>query len=161
MKVIHASILLLSVEAMLLGCAPKPPNPDEMIAAAKDLDQRFVEAYNKGDVDAVMATYWNSPDLVSYPPDAMQAKGWTATKEGMAHTFASMPGFKLELIDPVYIVAGDMVICYGTWKGTMTPPGGGQITIEGRYSDVKAKKNGKLVYIMDHASVPLPPPPAK
>ncbi|HEX9658118.1 MAG TPA: nuclear transport factor 2 family protein [Bacteroidota bacterium] len=161
MKVIHASILLLSVEAMLLGCAPKPPNPDEMIAAAKDLDQKFVEAYNKGDVDAVMATYWNSPDLVSYPPDAMQAKGWEAAKEGITHALSAMPGFKLELTAPEYIVAGDMVISYGTWKGTVTPPAGEPMTFEGRYSDVKAKKDGKWVYIMDHASVPLPPPPAK
>jgi len=161
MKFVLSSILLVTIGAILFGCAPKPPNIDEMMAAAKDLDKRFVEAYNKGDVDAVMATYWNSPDFLSYPPDAMQAKGWEATKEGIAHTFASMPGFKLELIDPGYIVAGDMVISYGTWKGIVTPPGGEPMTLEGRYSDVKAKKDGKWVYVMDHASVPLPPPPAK
>lgn len=27
-----------------------------------------------------------------------------------------------------------------------------------RYSDVKAKRDDKWVYIFDHASVPLPPP---
>ena len=34
--------------------------------------------------------------------------------------------------------------------------GGG---VEGRFSDVKAQKDGKWVYIIDRASVPLPPPP--
>ena len=31
--------------------------------------------------------------------------------------------------------------------------------IEGRYTDVKRMHDGKWVYVMDHASVPLPPPP--
>ncbi len=161
MRRTFSAILLLATGLTMFGCAPKPANPDELIAAAKDLDKRFVEAYNKGDVDAVMATYWNSPEFISYPPDAMQAKGWAATKEGIAHTFSAMPGFKLELTSTEYMVAGDMVIGYGTWKGTVTPPGGEPMTLEGRYSDVKAKKDGKWVYILDHASVPLPPPPAK
>ena len=110
MKFVSSSILLFMIGAILFGCAPKPPNADEMIAAAKDLDKRFIEAYNKGDVDAVMSTYWNSPDLVSYPIDAMQAKGWEAAKEGITHALSAMPGFKLELTAPGYIVAGDMVI---------------------------------------------------
>jgi hypothetical protein len=31
--------------------------------------------------------------------------------------------------------------------------------MEGRYSDVKAPRDGKWVYATDHASVPLPPRP--
>ena len=29
----------------------------------------------------------------------------------------------------------------------------------GRYTDVKAERDGKWVYLMDHGSAPLPPPP--
>jgi len=38
---------------------------DEMIAATDTLDKQFIEAYNNKDADALMATYWNSPELVS------------------------------------------------------------------------------------------------
>jgi len=30
--------------------------------------------------------------------------------------------------------------------------------MEGRFSDVKAVRDGKWVYVMDHASIPVPPP---
>ena len=36
----------------------------------------------------------------------------------------------------------------------------GTVEAMGRYTDVKAQRDGKWVYIIDHASVPLPPPSA-
>jgi len=30
--------------------------------------------------------------------------------------------------------------------------------MEGRYTDVKAKRDGRWVYLLDHASAPIPPP---
>ena len=48
----------------------------------------------------------------------------------------------------------------GRWKLTIPAAKGPASVIEGRYTDVKAQKDGKWVYIVDHASVPLPPPPA-
>ena len=38
------------------------------------------------------------------------------------------------------------------------PNGGGEIL--GRFTDVKGQRDGKWVYLMDHGSVPLMPPPA-
>jgi len=129
-----------------------------MIAGAKALDQQFVTAYKKGDVDGVMAAYWNSPELVSYPPDAMETRGWRATKENLIHFFATVPGPDLELTEVNYKVAGDVVLSWGKWRLTLATPGG-ETALEGRYTDVKAKRDGKWVYILDHASVPLAPPP--
>jgi len=159
MKKIYLASLVLAALGFVLGCAPKGENPEHMIAAARALDQQFVAAYGKGDVDGVMATYWNSPDLVSYPPDAMETRGWRATRENLTHFFATVPGADLELTEMNYKVAGDMVLSWGRWRLTMTSPAGESTAIEGRYSDVKAKRDGKWVYILDHASVPLPPPP--
>lgn len=81
-------------------------------------------------------------------------------KEGMAQFIANMPTRNLELIESNYKVAGDVVIGWGKWRLTMTPPEGGSVVIEGRYTDVKAQRDGKWVYILDHGSAPLPPPPA-
>jgi len=138
--------------------APAGPTPAEMVAAANALDQRFVDAFNKADVDALMATYWNSPDVVSFGPDGMGTKGWEAARAGSTEMFKAMPGAKLEFTAVHNDVHGDLVLGWGTWKMTMTTPKGPQV-MEGRYSDVKAMRDGKWVFLMDHASVPLPPAP--
>lgn len=130
-----------------------------MVTAADALDKRFLEAFNAGDVDALAATYWNSPNLVSFGPDGMGTKGWEATKAGSVEMFKAMPGAKLEFTTMQNDVHGDMVLGWGTWKMTIPTPAGPQV-MEGRYSDAKALKDGKWVYLMDHASVPLPPAPA-
>lgn len=161
MKYLFRYSLILAVAGFILGCAPQGDSPEQMIAAAKALDQQFVEAYSKGDVDGVMATYWNSPELVSYSPDAMEARGWQAVRDGLATFFTSTSGAKLELLETNYKVAGNVVFGWGKWR--LTIPAGGDKPMEmlGRYSDVKAKRDGKWVYIFDHASVPLPPSPEK
>jgi ketosteroid isomerase-like protein len=139
--------------------APAGPTPAEMMSAAAALDQRFVDAFNKADVDALMATYWNSPDLVSYGPDGMGTRGWDAAKTATVETFKAIPGATLELVNPRNDVHGGVVLGSGTWKMTIPAAKGPATVLVGRFSDAKALKDGKWVYLMDHASVPLPPPP--
>ena len=105
-----------------------------------------------------MDTYWNSPDLVSYPADTMQVKGWQATKERTTRAFASMNGASLELLETNYKAISDLVISWGTWRLSMPSTAGSRVEVIGRYTDVKSQRGGKWVYILDHASVPLPPP---
>ena len=70
-----------------------------------------------------------------------------------------MPGATLEMIEMNYKVAGDVVISWGKWR-MLVPMGEGEpMEILGRYTDVKAKRDGKWVFILDHASVPLQAPP--
>jgi len=158
-RILYCSMFLAAV-GLFFGCAPQGENPEKMIAAAKELDKQFSEALNKGDVDAVMATYWNSPELVSFPTDAMEVRGWQAAKDGLQQTVANMPNATFELTETNYKAVGDVVIGWGKWRLTMTPSGGEPVVIDGRYTDVKAERDGKWVYILDHGSVPLPPPPA-
>lgn len=157
--------LVLGLAVFLLGaCAPAapatPPGPTdaEKVAAADALDKQFIEAFNKQDVDALMAMYWNSPKLVSMPPDGMGTTGWTAARAASAEMFKAMPGVKLEIVSHHNEAHGDVVLGWGTWKMTMPTPGGPQL-VEGRYTDAKMMHDGKWVYVMDHASVPVPPAP--
>jgi ketosteroid isomerase-like protein len=140
----------------LTGCAADQIHNEKMIAAARGVDQRFVAAYNRGDVEGVMSNYWNSPDLVVYSPVALQAKGWDAVRAGMAQGLAGSSGARLELTESHYQVAGDVVICWGTWRMNVPSANGFALVVEGRYSDVKAQRNGRWVFIMDHASIPWP-----
>ena len=151
-------ILVCGVAGLLDACSPTVETPEEMIAEAKALDQRFVEAYNRGDADAVMETYWNSPDLVSYAVDTLQLKGWQALKDQTVRTFTSMKGASLEILDPNYKPVSDMVMSWGTWRLTIPSKEGAPVEVVGRYSDVKTQRGGKWVYIFDHASMPLSAP---
>ena len=152
------------VLALTSACTPSvpipPPGPTdaEKLAAAEALDQRFLEAFNKGDAEALAATYWNSPKLVSFAPEGMGTTGWDASRAGAVEMFKAMPGVKLENLSHHNDVHGDVVLGWGTFKMTIPTPGGPQV-IEGRYTDVKMMHDGKWVYVMDHASVPVPPPP--
>lgn len=151
-------VVMAAVVGLIFVVSARADDPEEMLAAATALDQRFVAAINAGDVDEVMATYWNSPELVTFWPDVMIARGWTATKDGVAQMFKKMPGAKLELTETHQRIAGDDVISWGLWRLTVPVADGGSKTMEGRYTDVKAKRNGQWVYIIGHASTPLPPP---
>jgi ketosteroid isomerase-like protein len=159
MKIVIRSALAFVIATSLYGCAQPGPNPDQMIAAAKTVDQQFLDAFNKGDSTAVMATYWNSPDLVIYPPGEMEAKGWPAGKAAFDRMFGGMKGAKLELTESNYRAMGDAVVGFGKWRITMPGPNGTTTEMLGRYTDVIAQRDGKWVYIIDHPSVPLPPPP--
>lgn len=151
-------LVMAAVLGLIFVASARADDPEEMLAAATALNQRFVAAMNAGDVDAVMATYWNSPELVTFWPDAMIARGWGATKEGVAQTFKNMPGARLELTESHQMIAGDTVIGWGLWRMSVPQADGRSATMEGRYTDVKAKRDGQWVYILDNASVPLPPP---
>lgn len=157
MKQVMKYFLIFAIFSFTIGCATQTQDPQKMLAAAKALDQQFVDAYNSGDVDAIMDTYWNSPDLISFPADTMEIQGWEANKEALTKTFAEQAGGKLELIESNNTVVGDAVIGTGKWRFTMPMPVGEPMVVEGRYTDVKTERNGKWVYIIDHASVPLPP----
>ena len=156
-------LLVIVAFALLAACAQAPPKPDTqaMVAAANKLDQSFIEAFNRGDADALAALYWNSPDVVSYPPDTLQASGVEAIRKANAASFSAMKGAKLELTETHQVPAGDVVIGWGLFRVTVPLADGKTTEMVGRYTDVKSERDGKWVYLMDHGSMPLPPPPAK
>ncbi len=135
--------------------APEKPSPEAMVAAANALDAAFLEAFNKGDVDALDALYWNSADVVSFPPDLMEAHGIAAIREANAKTVASLRGAQLAFVDSHNMSVGEAVMGWGRYRLTIP---GVAAPIEGRYTDVKAERDGKWVYILDHASSPQTAP---
>jgi ketosteroid isomerase-like protein len=54
-------------------------------------------------------------------------------------------------------VAGDVVIGWGKWRMGIPLPNGESIVVDGRYTNVVAKRDGKWVYILAHVSVPFTP----
>jgi ketosteroid isomerase-like protein len=126
---------------------------EELIAAGEKLDSLYRIAFNNQDVDALMHLHWNSPELLSYPPGEQQVKGYDAIKAAYARDFAANKGAKMEYLSVVNVPFTDGIAGYGTYKWTM-PVGDSLVTGEGRYSDIKAFKDGKLVIVFDHSSEP-------
>jgi len=57
--------------------------------------------------------------------------------------------------------SGSLAASSGTFSMTVEPKTGGAAqTMEGRYTSVAVRKSGKWMYVVDHASLPIPPPPA-
>lgn len=157
-------VLALTTVVAVLGfvgaCAqavpPAPaPDTDAMVAAADALDQSFLEAFNRGDAAAIAELYWNDPAVVSFPPDSLIARGVPAIQEANGNFFAAMQGAALELTESHQIPVGEAVIGWGLFKITMPVPDGAPMELVGRYTDVKAERDGKWVYLVDHASVPV------
>lgn len=132
----------------------------DLIAAADELDSLFLVAFNNGDVEAIMKLHWNSPELRAYPPGEMQVNGFDAVKAGYMRDFEMNKGAKLEYTNTNNIPFADGVVGHGTFRWTMPMEGDSPMVFDGRYSEVKAFKEGKMVIIFDHTSIPMPPPPA-
>jgi ketosteroid isomerase-like protein len=147
---------ILVIACLMQACAGPGERSDQMVEAAKQIDQRYSESFSNGDVDGVMALYWNSPDLVVYPPDQMQIKGWDAERQALADVIKSLPGAKLELMDPQYLPVGNAVIGWGLWKLSFPNSHGTIPDTIGRYTTVSMKKDGKWVVIHDHISQTQP-----
>jgi len=63
-------------------------------------------------------------------------------------------------IDSQYQTSGDFSVGFVTSTLKMTPKGGGSPQIVSvRVTAVARKIGGKWLYVVDHASAPLPPPP--
>ncbi len=149
---------LVAALAVFGACAPAGPSPDAMVAAADSLDQRFLDGFNAGDLDALMATYWNSPEFVTIALAGMGDVGWEAAKADWATSLPTMQGARLAFSEAHNIPAGEVVLGWGRWTMTFPEVDGTAMVMQGRYSDVKAMRDGQWVYLMDHASVPMAPP---
>lgn len=164
MNKISFYLLIFATVGVMVSCN-QPAKPahteDEMIAAAKALDAKFFNAMNTENLDSVMGCYWNSPDLVVYPPGETEKKGWDAVKKSFAGFFYGMDGAKHELTETNYKVQGDAVICWGKLKMYVPRPDStaAPMVMEGRYMDMVVNKDGNWVYVVDHASVAMAPPP--
>lgn len=153
MKNLVVSGLLSAAIIGLSGCEPGN-DPERMIADSKALDRHFIDAFNNRDLESVMATYWNSPDFVQYPMDAMEIRGLQGVRDALEAAFAGTSKIWMEQTEANYRVAGDVVVGWGKWRLTITEPAGATTVIDGRYTDLRARRDGEWVYVLDHGSVP-------
>jgi len=138
--------------------AQRKNGPEEAIRAVRSvLDQQVVD-WNKGDLDAFLGGYWNSPKVV-FQSGGQRLDGWEAMRkryrrryqaEGKAMGRLEFSALDIEPLGP------EVVLARGRWRLTMpdrTKPGG-LFTVIFR----KLPEGWKIIH--DHTSAEEPPPPA-
>ena len=125
--------------------------PDEL-AEAKELDRRLCDAMSRKDLDAVMACFWDSPDLVAVIGGVVQ-KGPQAVRSGITQIFDQNESVRLEVNEVTYLQSGDGVIGVGTATFDLKPTDGQRHLMVERWSDLRRKIDGRWVYVLDHTTV--------
>lgn len=120
------------------------------------LDQQWLEAFNRSDVDGVMRCYWNSPSLITIYTDGKVNRGWGETRQALQQFFDRIESHRLEITESDHWVSGKDVHGWGIAKHRIKWKNGPETTATLHFTDVRQKIGGKWVYVRDHIGV-VPP----
>jgi len=126
--------------------------------SSQALQEGFLDAMRANDADAMAACY--TADATNFGLATMVGTGPDAVRADWSEFFKNYTVMSVELRDKHVEISGDLATAWGLFTLTASPVGGGEpVVMEGRYTDVSKNFDGKWLYVADHASMPLPPPP--
>ena len=127
---------------------------------AKAHSDAFARAFAARDAKAIMALYADDARCV-WPGEGEEAYGRAAIAKLVDNFIKSFPGSALTLKSQDSIALGTRYIAtVGHWDQTVTMPDGHTETFHIRTTEILRKVGSKTLYVIDHASIGLPPPPA-
>jgi uncharacterized protein (TIGR02246 family) len=97
-----------------------------------DYHPAFGEAFNAGDVDALLALY--APDASLVPQPGQVVSGTAALRAALAG-FLALRG-QMTLETRAIVVAGDLAQTHGQWTLSGTAPDGSPLQMAGRSAEV-------------------------
>lgn len=155
-RTVLTTIGLLAIAA----CTPPVADTSADAAVLRDGTKAWVDAYNAGDADSIVAMY--AEDAVLMPPDAPLAKGHEAIRSFLAADIASFKanGVTLVLGEESTGVSGNT----GWHSGTFKVNGAGGATVgTGKYLEIWRKTDGKWLMVHDiwNGDAPAVAPPTK
>jgi ketosteroid isomerase-like protein len=139
-----ALVLLL---ALVVSCAPPKEKKEDIIAANKELDNKFIEAFRTRSVEALMATIHNSPTTMEIESDGTLLQGYDAIKKYYEQFFASVESIEGQPTESDHTVYDGCVVGTGKFTMTIKPAGGDPMQMTGRYMDVREKHDGKWLFV--------------
>jgi uncharacterized protein (TIGR02246 family) len=144
---------------VLLVCLAAPVMADEA-ADAKAQGTAFVRAWDAGDVKTALALYADDARVI-WPGQGDEAKGKAAIEAVITRAFKMFPKSGLVLKSQDTIPLGNGYIGnVGYWDQTVPGPDGKPAIFRVRTTEILKRQGDKLLYVVDHASIGLPPPPA-
>ena len=129
-------------------------------AAAEAHSRAFAKAFNSKDQKAVLALYAKEARVI-WPGQGEEANGTEQIRRLIAKTMKEAPKDLQVIFESQEIIPlGDKCFAVlGHWQETFTGTDGKKVTVDARTSEVLRRHEGKLLYVVDHASVGLPPAP--
>ena len=155
----HFALVIGTVIA-LSACTPAAPPPVDAAAeeaALKAVTTAWLNAYNAGDVETIVAMY--AEDALLMPPHAAVATGRAGIRAFLTTDTAAAKAAGVKIVPGAATagVAGDT----GWESGSYTITDASGATVDsGSYVSVSRKSNGKWLYIRDtyNSDRPLPAP---
>jgi uncharacterized protein (TIGR02246 family) len=125
-------------------------------AAITQANARFQEAIGRGDAEAIAALYTESAQVL--PPNGAPVQGPADIRAFWAGAIQSgIKGGRLETLDVE--TGGDIAVETGRYQLILQPPGGAQMTDEGKYLVVwRRQADGSWKLHRDMFSSNQPPP---
>ena len=141
-------LLAVAATALLLPVYAFAADKEE--GGVKSVDDAWQTALIKGDVDAVVACY--AEDAVLWTPHDT-AKGKDEIRDVFKRLLEDVKVTEVRLENAEYRTTGDRSVGWAAFVIVIKPKDGGdEQTIRGRFTEVAEKRNGKWVYVVDHAS---------
>jgi uncharacterized protein (TIGR02246 family) len=113
----------------------------------EELDQLFAQAFNSGDLDALMALY--EPQASFNPEPGQTATGIETIRQAMSGFLAINP--KLTLEAKTLNQAGDIALTTGRWHLTGTDPDGNAVDMRGQSVEVSRRQpDGTWRFVIDN-----------
>jgi len=135
---------------MSAACSPAPGRAGDPVAEVKAVWDAQAAAWNRGDLEAFMAGYWKSPDLVFFT-NSMETRGWQQTLDRYRASYQG-EGRQMGTLDFPQLefkpVGSDSVLARGRWRLRM--PDGKEAT--GMTSVVFQKMPDGWRIVHDHSS---------
>jgi uncharacterized protein (TIGR02246 family) len=136
-------MLALALTAVALAAPPAP-------AAVRGVLDAQVEAWNRGDLEAFMAGYWRSPDLV-FCSGATVTKGWDETLARYRKRYQSegreMGRLRFDAVEVIPLGEG-AALARGAWRLVMSD---GKEP-HGLFTLLLRRKGGAWRIVHDHTS---------
>lgn len=135
------------------------PHAQAKDAGVKALDAAWVKAVTAGSVDDVMACY--ADDAVGWFPGSPEAKGAKAIRAAYESWLGANTIKDATYSETHYHNAGKLSMGWGKIALTLVEKASGKTTtMTARFSAVAERRDGRWLYVVDHASDEPAPAPA-
>jgi uncharacterized protein (TIGR02246 family) len=126
---------------------------------AKAHSEEFARAFNARDAKAIVALYADDARIV-WPGQGEEGKGKAEIAKLVDALLKSFPDSRLALKSQDAIAVGrEYIATVGHWEQTVTTPDGKKAIVPIRTTEILRKSGKKALYVIDHASIGLPPQP--
>ena len=147
-------VVSAAVPALLLS------SPSAREDGAPRVEAAWMKAMKANDLEAILACY--AADAILWTPDEAAARGTEAIRSSYAGMLKHNTVKDVAVSEAQHRLSGSLGSGWGRFVLTLSPKAGGaDIVLRGRFTEVVEKRNGKWLYVADHASLDPPASPAR